>query len=146
MSTLVELQEVRESPVAQPLNEAVWKAWVRKGRANDRQSSAAHVKAVAWVSIAALIAAALLWSHLTSTYEVVVRFIVTAGALMVTFHAFRARDYAFAAVFGALALLYNPVAPVFGFSGDWQRALVVASAIPFFTSFVWRSMRPAHNA
>ena len=82
--------------------------------------------------------------HLTP-YEVVVRFIVAGGAIVVMFHAFHARDYAFAAVFGALALLYNPVAPVFSFSGDWQRALVVASAVPFFASLAWRDARPAHN-
>jgi len=42
--------------------------------------------------------------------------------------------YASAAVFAAVALLYNPVAPVFSFSGDWPRALVLASALPFVAS------------
>jgi low affinity Fe/Cu permease len=47
------------------------------------------------------------------------------------------------AVFAALALLYNPVAPVFSFSGTWQRALVVATAIPFVTSLAWRDLKVA---
>lgn len=48
-------------------------------------------------------------------------------------------------LFAALALLYNPVAPVFSFSGDWQRALLIASAIPFGVSLTWRKQRLAHN-
>ena len=64
MSTLVELQESRtvwELPLAKPLDEAVWNAWVEKGRAQDRRSSAERVKAVKWVAIAALLAATGLW-------------------------------------------------------------------------------------
>jgi hypothetical protein len=45
-----------------------------------------------------------------------------------------AQHYAFAALFGALALLYTPVAPLFSFSGDWQRLIVLASAGPFLAS------------
>jgi hypothetical protein len=93
---------------------------------------------VKWVSIAVLLAAAALWSYLAS-FEIVVRFIVAAGAAVEMFEAFRARRYAVAAVFGGLALLYNPVAPLFSFSGGWQRALVVASAVPFVASLAWRN-------
>ena len=86
-----------------------------------------------WVSIGGLLATAGLWSHLTP-YEVIVRFIVAGTAMVVMFQAFHARHYAVAAVFGGLALLYNPLAPVFSFSGDWQRALVFASTGPFVAS------------
>jgi hypothetical protein len=70
---------------------------------------------------------------------------LAAGAILVMFQTFQARQYAFAAVFGALALLYNPVAPVFSFSGDWQRALVLSSAVPFIASLAGRNVRQAHN-
>jgi hypothetical protein len=102
------------------------------------------VKAVKWVSIAGLIAAASFWSHL-APYDVVVRFMVTAGSMAVMFQALRARRYAFAAVFGAFALLYNPVAPILGFSSDWQRAVVLATAFPFVASLTWRSEEKKHN-
>jgi hypothetical protein len=59
--------------------------------------------------------------------------------------ALHAKNYAFAAVFGIVALLYNPVVPAFTFSGDWQRAVVVASGLPFVASLVWRSTRTEHN-
>ncbi len=148
MSTSVALQESRDiqTPLMwTPLDEAAWQAWVAKGSAQDRRDTARRVKAVKWASIAALLTAAVLWSQLTP-YEVVVRFLVAAGAIFVMFQAFDVRQYAVAAVFAVLALLYNPVAPVFSFSGDWQRALVVVSAVPFIASLVWSRVSRTHNA
>lgn len=140
MSALAELhesQDVWTPPPAKPLDEAAWQAWLAKGRAQDRRDSAARIKVVKWISIAGLLATAGLWSQL-SPYEVAIRFLVTAGALAVTLHAFEAKRYTFAGVFGALALLYNPAAPVFAFSGNWQHVLVLASTIPFAASLTWR--------
>jgi hypothetical protein len=87
-------------------------------------------------SVAVLVAAAVLWSRL-GPFEVVVRFLVTASAMVVMFPAFQARHYAVGAVFGAVALFYNPVAPAISFSGDWQRAIMAASAVLFVASLVW---------
>jgi hypothetical protein len=129
--TLQKLQDLRELPMAKPLDEAVWQAWVLKGRAQEERSHDASMKAVKWISLAGLLLAATgLFPHLTP-YDVVVRFLVAGGAMALMFQAFHAQQYTFAAVFGALALLYNPLAPVFSFSGEWQRALVVASAAAF---------------
>ena len=142
MSTSVGLRDlpaVWEPPPSKPLDEAVWQAWVEKGHAQDRRSSAARLKATKWISLAGLLAVAGFWSHL-APYDVVVRFIVAAGAIVVMLHALHAGHYAFAAVFAALALLYNPLAPVFSLSGDWQRALVVASAAPFVASLASRNV------
>jgi uncharacterized membrane protein YccC len=100
---------------------------------------------VKWVSIAGLLVAAGFWSQL-APYEVIIRFIVAAGATILMFQAFGARHYAVAAVFGALALLYNPVVPVFSFSGDWQRAMVVATAIPFVATLTWRKNTERRSA
>lgn len=145
MSTFVQLRgspEVWAPPVAKPLDEAVWQAWVSKGQARDRRSSAARLIAVKWVSAAALLAAAALWLHL-GPYTVLVRSVVVLGAIIVMSRFLHVRHYAFAAVFGLLALLYNPVAPVIGFAGDWQRAFVAASAAPFIAALAWRRARPA---
>jgi uncharacterized protein DUF6804 len=140
MSTSIGLQEVLEPPPSKAIDEAAWQVWVAKGRARERRSNAARVKAVKWVSIAALLVTAGLWSQL-ATYDIVVRFIVAAGAIVVMTNLFHARRYTFAAVFGTLALLYNPVVPVFSFSGDWQRAVVVASAAPFVAALAWRQIK-----
>jgi hypothetical protein len=94
-------------------------------------------KGAKWVSIAGLLAAIGYWPH-PSPYDVVVRFMVAAGALATMVHALRSRDYVVAAVFGALVVLYNPVAPTFRFSGQWQIALLAASIVPFAASLARR--------
>jgi len=150
MSNLVEPVGLQEPPCgsqqtsAKPLDESVWQAWAARGRAQDGRSSAARVTALKWASILGLLVAVGMWSHVTP-YDVVVRFIVASSAIFVMFQTLRARQYAFAAVFGALALLYNPVAPVFSFTGDWQRAVVLSSAVPFIASLAGRKVRQAHN-
>ncbi len=132
------------SPAARPLDEAVWQAWVTRGRAHDRRSSALQISAVKWASIAALLAAAVFWFHLAA-FDVTVRFLVTAGAIVVLIQALQARYYVVSAAFGALAVFYNPVVPVFSFSNDWQRAVVAASAVPFVLSLPWRDKRTKNN-
>ena len=147
MATVVELEKSESAwapPATRPLDEAVWQTWVAKGLAQDRRSSAARIKAVKWTSLAALLAVAGLWSHLTP-FETAIRFLVTASAIIVLFQAFQARHYALAAVFAALALLYNPVVATFTFSGGWQRAVVLASAVPFVVSIAWRNGRDART-
>ena len=147
MCTLVASYESElrcELPPAKSVDAAVWQAWATKGRAHDRQSRDARVNVAKWVSIAGLLAAVGLWSRLT-VFDVVVRSIVSAGASVVMLPAFQARQYAVAALFGAIALLYNPLAPVFTFSGDWQRALVLMSAAPFVASLTLRNPRLIHH-
>jgi len=137
MSTQVEFR-----PSVKLLDEAVWKAWLEKGRAQDRRSSAARGEAIKGVSIVGLLAVFGLWSHLTP-YDALVRFMLTMGSIVVMFEAIHAGQYGFAVVFGALALLYNPIAPVFGFSGGWQRAVVLAGTAPLVASLATPSLRSA---
>jgi hypothetical protein len=132
-----------ESPPAKPLDEAVWQAWKAKGRARDTQGRKTRIRALKWGSIAALLTVAGLWSQLTP-YEIVIRCVLAAAAAGMMFEAFNNRQYALGIVFAGLAVIYNPIAPVFSFSGNWQRALVVASAIPFVTSLAWRDLKAAH--
>lgn len=132
-----------EAPAVKPLDEAAWQAWKAKGRARDRQDRETRIKALKWGSIVTLLAVAGLWSQLAS-YEIVIRYVLAAVAGGMMFEAFNKRQYAFGAVFAGLALLYNPVAPVFSFSGNWQRAFVVATAIPFVTSLARRDLKAAH--
>jgi hypothetical protein len=132
-----------ESPPVKPLDEAVWQTWVAKGRARDRQGRETRIKALKWASIVALLAVAGLWSQLMS-YEIVIRCVMASAAAGMMLETFNKRQYALGTIFGGLALLYNPVAPVFSFSGNWQRAMVVASAIPFVISLAWRDLKAVH--
>ena len=149
MSTSVTLQKTQDVPVlplAKPLDKSVWQAWVLKGRAQEKRSHAAGVKAVTWISLVTLlVAAAGFWPYI-GPYDVAVRFLLAAGGLVLMFQAFHTRHYAFATVFGALALLYNPVVPVFRFSGEWQSVFVMASAFPFIVSLAWRKAKLVPNA
>ena len=140
------LEEVREPPIANLLDEAVWQAWVLKGRAREERKCATRIVAVKWISLAGLLLAVAtgLWSQLTP-FDVGARFLVAAGAMLLMLNAFRTRDYAAGSVFGALALLYNPAAPVFSFSGEWQRALVAGTAVPFVVSLTWRGGKLVPN-
>ena len=131
------------TPASKPLDEAVWQAWKAKGRAQDKRGREARIKALKWGSIVALLAVAGIWSQVPS-YDIVIRCVLAAGAIGVMFEAFNKRQYALGAVFAGLVLLYNPIAPVFDFSGNWQRALVVLSALPFAASLPRRDMKEAH--
>jgi hypothetical protein len=137
-------EDNRELPVAKPLDEAAWQAWVLKGRARDQRSQAARLKAVKWITAVGLLLAAELWPQL-APYNLGVRFLVAAGAMVLMFEAFHTRDYAFGALFGALAVLYNPVTPLFGSSGEWQRALLLASTVPFVASLMRRTAKLVPN-
>ncbi len=136
------LQSVPGPRLAKLPGDLAWHAWVAKGRVQTRRRNSTRAKAANWAAnwaaIAGLLTAAGLWSHLPP-YELAVRCIVAAGAMVVMVQAVRARHYAIAAAFGGLVLLYNPVAPAFEFSGAWQRSVVLASAIPFVASLVWRT-------
>jgi hypothetical protein len=147
LSTLVgtlESKRAWEPTPVKPLDETIWQAWLVKRAAQDRRSSNAHLVTVKCALVAVLLITAVLWSRLTP-YEVVVRFVVAAGAIFLVAQALRARSYALAALFGALVLLYNPVAPMFSFAGEWRRALALASTFPFIASLGWRNERQAHN-
>jgi hypothetical protein len=87
--------------------EAVWKAWVAKGRARGLRNSARRFNLLKLVSIVVLLTTAAFWSCL-APFDIVVRFIVAVGAVVVMLQTLHARNYASAAVFGALALLYQP--------------------------------------
>jgi hypothetical protein len=134
-SAQLENRVIWEPPPTPDLDQTVWQAWLAKGRAQETASHINVGKAGKILSLAALLLAAVLWST-DSRYEVVIRFVVACGAMFAMFEAFDVKQYAFAVVFGAVALLYNPVAPIFGFSGEWQRSILAASAIPFFASLV----------
>jgi hypothetical protein len=135
---------VREPLALQLLEPPGWQEWPVESLPK-KWSSAAVAKAAKWASIAGLLALGGLWSRVTPL-EVAARFMVDAGAILVMAQALLARRYTMVAVSLALVLLYNPVAPLFELSGDWQRAVLVAGATPFLVLLIWRDMRMDQNA
>ena len=147
MSAVVELHESRaewQTPPAVPLDETAWALWMTKGRSEERRGAAARVRAVTWVSAAILLATAGLWSILP-LYQTASGFLLTACAMFLMIQAVLMKRYGVAMVFGVLVILYNPVAPLLGLAGDWQRPLVAMSAVPFIASLAWRTKTEASN-
>ncbi len=105
-----------EAPAVKALDEAVWQAWIVKGRARDRQGRETLMNALKWGSIVALLAVAGLGSQLTSSYDIAIRCVLAAAAVGVMFEIFHKR----------------------------QRALVIASAIPVVPSLASRDPKAAH--
>ena len=148
MSTAIESKMIQPTwvvPDTQPLNQAMWQAWEAKGHFQDREASRAQSKAMYWLSIAALLAAAGLWSRLPP-YEVVVRFIVCIGALAAAFQSYHSRRYAGVAVFLLLVGLFNPILPFLNFGSEWERVVVLLSIVPFGLSLVRLAPRRSKNA
>jgi hypothetical protein len=67
-------------------------------------------KIMKWVCIAALLLA-VIWRS-SANYQIVLEFLVCAGAILVVLPAWRTGKYPWAAGFIAIALLFNPVAPI----------------------------------
>jgi hypothetical protein len=105
--------------------------------------AALFLKAAKCLSITSLWVAIAGWLSGIALCDMVLRLSGTAGAVAVMSQALRLRRYAYSALFASLALLYNPVAPIMSFSGGWQRAVLVAGAVPFAASLAWASVRPA---
>jgi hypothetical protein len=113
----------------------MWRAWQRRNQLQEMQGAAMRTKLVKWASITVLLLTAALWSHVTD-YGIFVRFAVAAGALWVAQQAIGQRAHVWAAVFIGLALLYNPIVPVFVLAGGTQLGLVLASVVFFAASLV----------
>ena len=143
MSTLSELP-VSESehrlPLAKPLDEARWQGWIAKGHRLDARRARTRLETVKMVSLLGLLAAAGFWPYVES-YEVMFRFAVAMAAIFVMFHAIQSGHYVLAILFGAIALLYNPVVQLFPASDDLKRVLLTISATPFIVSLGWRDRR-----
>ena len=138
MSTAVALQEleVREPLLLELLDEAECQPWPVEYQREIPDRSAV-LKVLKWASIAGLLVLGGLWSRVTPI-EVVARFVVAAGAIIVLAQSLLARRYAAVAVCVALVLLYNPMAPLFDLSGGWQRVAFAVGAAPFLAFLVWR--------
>jgi hypothetical protein len=134
-----ELPEVLETPASRPLDEAEWQVWPVEDQP-ERVVRSVAVRIVKWAAIIGLLALGGLWSRVTP-FEVAARFLVAAGAIVIMARSLLARRFTVVAVAAAFVLLYNPLAPVFELSGNWQRAVFVAAAAPFLALLIWRDRK-----
>ena len=98
-----------------------------------------HARVMKLFSISALLLAVLLWKSAT-TYRREIDLVVCVAAVMVLTQAFQDKRYSWAAGFLAIALLFNPLAPVFQLTGLAGLSIVVFSTVPFTMALV--ELRP----
>lgn len=93
MSIAIEVIEVRavyEIAAARPLDEAVWQAWVAKGRSREKRESAARRKVGELVAAAGLLVVAGLWP-ISTAHDSVGRIAAALGAVGLMWDGLRAR-------------------------------------------------------
>ncbi len=101
-------------------------------------------KIVKWITMAALLTAAMLWRSAANSQlpQFLLGFVVCFGAAVVAIQAVRAQKYVWAGGFAVIALLFNPLVPVLPFDGEWGRLLVMGSIVPFAVSLAALRTQP----
>jgi hypothetical protein len=124
---------------SRPLDETVWRAWMKKNLLEERSRAAARTKTVNWICIGVLVAAVVTSSHVSlpyvAAYQAVVRIIIGVGATVMMFDNIRARQHGFTALFGSIVLLFNPLLPAFALPRN--ETILLASILPFVGSLLW---------
>jgi hypothetical protein len=145
MSHTIHFKGPRDSQAhsSKPLDETVWRAWLKKNLLEERQRAAARIKAGEWTSSGVLMVTAVVSSYVltpyVSAYQTAVRVVIALGAIIMMFESLRARQYTFAALFAAIVLLFNPVLPKVPLLGNWL--ILLAGVLPFVASLVWMKER-----
>ena len=84
---------------------------------------------VKWLCMVVLFLAFILWRSMAG-YELGVRLVVCAGAVLVAVQAYRAARYSWAAGFLVIAVLFNPAIRAFQFAGvPGLLAIILAGAL-----------------
>lgn len=115
------------------LDGSMWRAWSEKNSFADANANSQRWRSMQWSYIAVLLAVTALWPYAIH-FQLFLRVILMSGAVIVGMLAARQHRFAFAAMFAGVALLYNPLVPVFELSGTWNWLIVLASGIPFVTA------------
>lgn len=110
-----------------------WPDWQARNRRQDLHGVALRAKLTKYASMAVLLLAVVFWSH-AADYQVLLGFAVCAGAVRVAFLAAAVRRYGWASLFIGMALLYNPVFPLFALTGRVAFFFVIASITAFAAS------------
>jgi len=91
-------------------------------------------KTIKWGCVVGLLLAAMSW-RAGANYQLLLDWVVCAGAIMVVQRAFRAKQYLWAFGFVGAALLLNPILPVFTPAGNLMLLLFLVPVAPFVVTF-----------
>ena len=92
------------------------------------------LKTMKWGSIVGLLLAAISWNA-GANYRLLLDLVVSVGAIVVLRQAVRAKQYFWASGFVGMALLLNPVVPVFTPAGNLMLLLFLVGMSPVVMTF-----------
>lgn len=98
-----------------------------------------HARVMSWVCIATLLLTVLFWKY-GGNSRLEVDLVVCIAAGLVVAQALQAKKYRWAAGFLGIALIFNPLVPVFRLAGSTGLDIVVFSIVPFVMALV--ELRP----
>ena len=110
-----------------------WDDWQERNLLQEMHGVALRATLTKCASIAVLLLALVFWGY-AADYQAVLGFVVCAGAVRVAFLAAAARQYEWVTLFAGMAVLYNPVFPLFALTGHWAFIFVIASITAFAAS------------
>jgi len=91
-------------------------------------------KTMKWGSVVALLVAAMSW-HAGANYRLLLALVVSVVAIVVVKQAVRAKQYLWASGFVGMALLLNPIVPVFTPAGNLMLLLFLVGLSPTVITF-----------
>jgi hypothetical protein len=100
-----------------------------------------HTRVMKWFTIATLLLTVLFWES-ARDFRLELDLVVCVAAAIVVAQAYEAKRYGWAAGFVAIALIFNPLVPVFRPPGNTGFSIVVFSIVPFIVSLVELRPRP----
>src|SRR5690349_9513363 len=92
------------------------------------------VQTMTWGSVVSLLLVAMSW-HAGGNYRLLLALAVSAGAIVVVKQAIRAKQYLWASGFVGMALLLNPIVPVFTPAGNMMLLLFLVGLSPIVITF-----------
>jgi hypothetical protein len=100
-----------------------------------------YARVMKWVTIATLLLTVLYWGA-AQDFRRELDLVVCIAACMVMKQAYQAKKYSWAGGFLTIALVFNPLVPLFRPVGDIGLSIVVFSIVPFVVSLVELRPRP----
>jgi len=94
-----------------------------------------------WLSVATLLVTVLFWGS-AKNFRLELDLVVCAAAAVVVAQAMEEKKYYWVAGFLAIALMFNPLVPVFRPAGNTALSIVVFSIVPFVMALVELRPRP----
>jgi len=118
-----------------------WPDWQAQNRLQDLHGVASRAKLTKYAAMAALLLVLAFWGR-AADYHTWLSFVVCACAIRVAFLAGAVRRFDWALLFIGVAVLYNPVFPIFALAGLSAFLLVMASITAFAASLFMPRSRP----